>query len=660
MTPLPNCWLYPRTGFHQSQCFEPIKNTFLNEFLSFKFGNTGEKLPRFDLDALALKISNPFLLWTFPLCQESLTFNEKEYIADRNSSNLITSDHALIVNKPFHMYVKKQLIPTLHTELRERDLLLGKLNKYGSDVAFSGGCSIPTSALIQCLCQSNIDCDDIVIFDASFRHAIRPFVRKDGGWAFDHSSEDMGGRVMDWIYQDGDDTPAENLVILEYYDIAQKGKVGDKGEVLVHRINTELCKVNRSSIRLHNVFADPTKEVGNVDFNKKNIRKSMLNKNGIAKKKALVVSPLKIAEVDRLKASTSTDDNNVMQNRRDGIGWDEPSKRESRNWNVTDGFGNTRNSFVEDDPGLQFAEDDDVIDEDDINVNAVSPKWFRVSDLGGLLFTRDNAPFIFEEVDTTSDSTNESPEMGLCRRKAEAIDKALKNGRLTNTKLQRTVTDVFKHCFPSVKMYNWVYHSTRIEKPYSFGGSKVDFTNKALKTVCIDVLKQSGLIDRNSNLPDAIKETFMRLSIGNNLINSVNSTIDLASYFAPKKKKKQRVDDDDDDDDDDEEEDDDVEDDVDDKGLPKRSFNNYNPRKSGCAPMYTDANEYRFEVRFYIANNTVFGAPGAKVRSLEESLLITMMMEHCNALGVEHVRKTSCLFFDGLTLKYLKISQEPH
>ena len=92
---------------------------------------------------------------------------------------------------------------------------MGKLNRYGSDVAFSGSNAIPTSALINCLNLKDIACDSIVIVDASRRHSIRPIVRIDGGWCFDYSTDDMGGRLVDWLNQDNGKPPSLNRISVE-------------------------------------------------------------------------------------------------------------------------------------------------------------------------------------------------------------------------------------------------------------------------------------------------------------------------------------------------------------------------------------------------------------------------------------------------------------
>ena len=640
--PLPPEW-YARAALDRSSpsidqsLLQPIKSKLLCRLLDCKFQNNPTLVPAFDVDAAAFELYDASLLWTLPSLQNQLvSFSERSHICHRTCSNLITRDHTLIINFPIHIYIKKALVQKVYLELRRNDIILGKLNRYGSDVAFSGSNAIPTSALINCLNLKDIACDSIVIVDASRRHSIRPIVRIDGGWCFDYSTDDMGGRLVDWLNQDNGKPPSLNRISVELLDIAQTGKFGNNEEVLVHKIVPDLTKVNSGSVRIHSVFSDPKEKIGNVDFSKKSLRKSMLNPIGAARKKAGVVNPINAAEVKRLNESAFNDIWNVHTNRQEGLGWDQPVGRKRKEFEQDedeyDEYGSKGGErTAEGDMGIEFFEDEDVVDGDDFGSNAVAPKHFDVVDLASFLLTKENAPFLFiveENVSVDGVLYSGDMQMKMIRNKVEAIEKSLSSKKLSPDLLRRKLTEALKHSIPSLKLYNPAYHSMRIEKPDPFKGSAVDFTNKSLKVAAIDVLKQTGFINRNSILPEAIEEVYMRMTVGDsNIISAVNSNINFDA-FNPSV----TVDSD---------SDDGVEEEVPCNTrvlLPEKVENNYYPRtESGCALMFLNANEYRFEVTFYTGNNTDFGAPSAKCRPLEEMILISLMLEHCNVLGVEHV-----------------------
>ena len=610
----------------------PIKNKLLSSILDYKFQNNPTLVPVFDVDAAAFELHDASLLWTLPSLRcQLVSFSERNHICDRSRSNLITSGHSLIINYPIHMYIKKDLILKVHLELLRNDMILGKLNEFGCDVAFSGVNSIPTSALIVCLNQKDLGCDSIVVVDASRRHPISPIVRWNGSWFFDHSTDDMGGRIVDWLTQDNGKPPSQNRISVELIDIAQTGKFGENEQVLVHKVVPELIKVNSSSVRIHPIFSEPKDKVGNVDFNKMSLRKLMLNASGAAKKKADVVNPVNAAEVKRLNDSAFNDSWNVHTNRQEGLGWDQPVGRKRREFEEDEDYCIVKSGkrIAKEDMGIEFTEDEDVIDDDDFQMDTVSPKHFDVVDLSGLLFTKLNAPFLFnneEYVSNGADLTSGDLQMKMIRNKIEAIAKGLASGKLSPDIVRRKITEALKHCFPSVKLYNPAYHPTRILKPDAFKGSAVDFTNKSLKVTAIDVLKQTGFINRNSNLPEAIEEVFMRMAIGDmNVVSAVNSTIDFNAINPTVA--------------DDAESDDDVEEEIPCiSRVPAKNVNDYFPRtESGCALMFLKANEYRLEITFYTGNNTGFGAVLGKCRSLEEMIVISLILEHCNILGVEQV-----------------------
>jgi len=637
--PLPPEWNaraapYSSSPSTDQSLLQPIKNKLLCRLLDSKFQNNPTLVPAFDVDAAAFELYDADLLWTLPSLQNQLvSFSERSHICHRTCSNLITRDHTLIINFPIHIYIKKSLVQKVYLELRKNDIILGKLNRYGCDVAFSGSNAIPTSALINCLNQKDIACDSIVIVDASRRHPIRPIVRIDGGWCFDYSTDDMGGRLVDWLNQDSGKLPSLNRISVELLDIAQTGKFGNNEEVLVHKIVPDLTKVNSGSVRIHSIFSDPKEKIGNVDFSKKTLRKSMLNPIGAARKKAGVFNPINAAELKRLNESAFNDVWNVFVNRNENLGWDEPVGRKRKDFEQVEdeygAFGGKR--IAEGDMGVEFSDDEDVIDGDDFECNAVAPKHFDVVDIASFLLTKENAPFLFNveervSVDGVLDSGD--MQMKMIRNKVEAIEKSLLSKKLSPVLLRSKLTEALKHSIPSLKLYNPVYHSMRITKPGVFNGSAVDFSNKSLKVAAIDVLKQTGFINRNSNLPDAIEEVFKRMAIGDiNVVSAVNSTIDFSAINPTVS--------------DVAESDDDVEEEVRCNMrvlLPEKVENNYYPRtESGCALMYLNANEYRFEVTFYTGNNTDFGAPSAKCRPLEEMILISLMLEHCNVLGVKQV-----------------------
>ena len=89
--------------------------------------------------------------------------------------------------------------------------------------------------------------------------------------------------------------------------------------MLVHKIVPDLTKVNCGSVRIHSVFSDPKEKIGNVDFSKKTLRKSMLNPIGAARKKAGVFNPIDAAEVKRLNESAFNDVWNVHVNRHENL-----------------------------------------------------------------------------------------------------------------------------------------------------------------------------------------------------------------------------------------------------------------------------------------------------------------------------------------------------